>query len=562
MKEETRKKIYKRIMLVFFLLTLTIMIVTTYREVAARYSSSVTKAFPAVAVHLKNRRVPIPEGPESKVYNGLLQTVSVDCPDGAAVSGDFSGTDAGIYEIRLRLEDPAHDCWEDGSTADLVFHWGIYVCRIGGIYYTSVTAAFQSNLSTAEDPVTMLCDYSEEAVNESGNDYYDPAGFTLSSGGTTIYNLGGLVIDGNGTVSSVSSSNNHVEALRNAGTLVVENGDFYAEYTGSLTSGYEVYGLRNDSGNATVNGGSFELEGAALCAEILCVNGGTVTVNGGAFHAENAAPTHGCYVVWIENETALVRINDGTFYAENRAGYSHGYSGYGGRIELCGGRTSIYADTGDSDNIFHAMRRTEIYVSGGTHHIGGSGDLYIGAVTDRGVLSVSGGSFQVRMGNAGNYRVHGFLCEAGTFVMSGGAAEVLSSGSGGTLAAAVINGEMRFAGGGILVSNPNGSLVQGLCCGSGSGTMEMDGLDLEITAANGQAEGFSMPDLSSSMTLRSGNAFLQGKTVVLGNSAKTIQLPNPQNLTVMVRYIDSFRVGGIFSRNPVVTSAVRQTSIP
>ena len=143
----------------------------------------------------------------------------------------MQSSDVGVYPVTFSLKDPRNTRWEDGGTDAYTESWGIYVCHIGGEYFTLVRAAFDTNRSTSEQPIILDCSWTESPINVGGTDFFNLNQKTLTG---SVENRGALTVYG-GKVKQTSAGDAY--ALRNSGTLTVTGGTYDAVCTSSATSG-------------------------------------------------------------------------------------------------------------------------------------------------------------------------------------------------------------------------------------------------------------------------------------------------------------------------------------
>ena len=140
----------------------------------------------------------------------------------------------------------------------------------------------------------------EKVILELGS--YNFLNYSSGCSAIWIQDGGSLTIKGTGTVKLQSSSNeNGPSAINNAGTLVIEGGNFSAEKKGTAA----IY----NSGTLTIDGGTVK---SNVDGSWGITNVGTATINGGTFENVNGNDTTSV----VENNGSLT-INNGTFKSNN-----------------------------------------------------------------------------------------------------------------------------------------------------------------------------------------------------------------------------------------------------
>lgn len=511
-----------------------------------------TKIIPWI---IEKMNIPLPEVHETrKIYSGAEQgpEVILEKADRVTVEG-AAGIAASEYRIRFCLKDDLNTQWSDGTSSPREIPWGIYVCRIGEDYFTSVTRAFGEDRSTDAMPVTMLCNWKEEAVNESGTDCFYMDGYTLTGDGVTITNKGDLTVFGPGTVSASGSGTRNQTPFLNTGTLRINSGNFESRYSGNASGGAEVYGVQNDGGISMINGGTFILEGRTLAAEAICANGGTVNVNGGSFTVTNGSTGHGAHAVWAEGGT--VNVTNGVFNVQNRNGFSRAFAGYSGLISVTGGTTNVTVPSPVSTPLAFAEKVLTIEIRGGEHTISGAGELVFAATKDSGTVRLYGGNMTVRQTSGEDCRVHGILTSGGNAGLYGGVLTVNSIGTADTIGAASSSGSISLDGGTLNVVNSAGAPALGVYVRSGS--VSVGGTEFSVTSEAGTVIGIEKPGLEATARITGGRMLLTGSEVIAGRGAattSTIRLDGEaSSFPVEARYKTTYNVGQFWSRPPSVT---------
>ena len=491
-----------------------------------------------------------------QVYSGTEKGPEITGvnPTFAAVEG-ATGTQAGLYETVITLKDPTNTEWAEGGVAPQKTPWGIYVCRIGEDYFTSVTRAFREERSTGELPITMLCNWAEEAVNESGEDCLYLDGYTLTSERATVTNKGTLTVKGPGTLQAVGARTEHLTPLRNEGNLTVESGVFRSIQLGNATGGAEVYGIENNGGTAVISGGTFVLDGADLAAEAICANAGEVVVNGGEFTVQNRSSGHGSYGIWAEGGT--VTMNAGTFTVENRVGNANAFCGYSGTIRVNGGSTEVKAENGIATALAYGRQHLRIEIGGGTHRITGIGELIFAATNDQSSVLISGGEGILTETASDPYRVHGLLVSGGKIEMTGGHITVESHSTGDLLGSAINAGTLALIGGVLEVSSPGNGALTGVYVDKGD--VRIDGVQILCTSAENTVTGIRVHALPSTVSVGSGSLSLTGRCTTPGGGTGAtdpiVFTGVSTDFPVTMHYTEGYD-GGAFWSAPVTFEAI------
>lgn len=216
-----------------------------------------------------------------------------------------------------------------------------------------------------------------------------------SYAGPGLVNNGTLTIKGNGKIFTTEASAQSRDAIRNYGTLTIENGSF-----GSSKS--RGPGIRN-YGTTTINGGNFTacdnyLNGGFAYAIIN--QGGTMTIN----NAHVSGKMNG---IIASNDGNLI-INNGDFEVTGPESY-YGIYMYNGNVEVNGGtfkksgntRALLYKDT-DSDSL------GTLTINGGFFQkFNPSTTTFINSAFS-GYLEITGGSFSHEI--ASSYLATGYSC--------------------------------------------------------------------------------------------------------------------------------------------------------
>ncbi|GEM_PF-3980745 len=364
------------------------------------------------------RSVPKPSLSErTRIYSGATQAPIVTGLEEGAVTteGMREASAAGVYSVTFSLADPQNTCWEDGGNASFSEEWGVYVCHIGTLYFTSVQAAFETNSSTTAAPVVLDCDWTESPVNAGGTNVFDLNQKTLQG---TVENRGTLTIYG-GTVKRTLSGDAY--ALRNAGTLTVSGGTYEAVSTASATSGKEAWAVYNTGGTAMLSGCTLKASGANTAVCGYQVSGGTVTSSAAVSVTSNAS-THGAYYAYVSGGT--LNVNGGSSTVTNTVGFTYLFQTAGGTVNVSGGtHTGSAAKNG---NAYLATSGT-IRVTGGSSTIT--------AKTDCNAANANGGTITISSGthtalSSGGKEARGLLRSTGQITMSGGTVRAGTSGTG------------------------------------------------------------------------------------------------------------------------------------
>lgn len=351
------------------------------------------------------------------IYSGSSKTPEISGleRDFVNVSGTAQATSAGTYSVSFALADPANTCWEDGENAAFSEAWGIYVCHIGGEYFTSVRGAFDSNRSTSGTPIVMDCNWTESPVNTGGTDFFNLNQKTLTG---TVENRGALTVYGGNVKQTL---NGDAYALRNSGTLTVTGGTYEAVSTASATSGKEAWAVYNTAGTAAISGCTLKASGANTAVCGYQVSGGTVTSSATVNVTSNAS-THGAYYAYVSGGT--LNVNGGTSTVSNTAGFSYLFQAAGGTVNVSSGtHTGTAAKNG---NCYLATSGT-LRVSGGTS--------MVTAKTDCNAANASGGTITVSAGthtalSSGGKEARALLRTTGQLTMTGGTVRAGTSGTG------------------------------------------------------------------------------------------------------------------------------------
>lgn len=505
------------------------------------------------------RSIPIPTATELEhVYTGEVKAPIVSGLDAdyAEVRGTDRTTEAGWHTLRFCLKDAVNTRWENDTTADIPVNWLVGVCRIAETLFPSVTEAFETNLSTRLLPVEMLCHWTENAVNADGTDFFSLNGFSLSSDGVTLDNRGELTFLGSGPVRSEGDGNRNHAAVKNNGTLTVEDGVFTAAYSGNATGGSEVYALWNAAGTLTVSAGTFSANGGPLAADAIYLESGNVTVNGGTFNAVNTGAGHGAYVLWMNGGTAAV--TDGTFSCSAEAGPAIGYLVAGGTLTLGGGTSTVIGGHGQSPSIAGVSGSGLLQITGGDHSMTGNGDAAGLYASDGGTLEISGGTETVRLTGASTLPANGVLVSGGTFSMSGGSVSLSAEVTGGASGIGISSGTAAVTGGTVTVELNGNARAYGV--NSRAGTCTVEHLTMTVQALTGRAYGFIKAN-AGSLEVRTGQFTVSGDYASTGeanSSASPIVTPTANvNCAFAIQYKTSWSAGTNWSNQPYVSSAVQ-----
>lgn len=331
------------------------------------------------------------------------------------LSGTMQASGVGVYPVTFSLKDPRNTRWEDGGTDAYTESWGIYVCHIGGEYFTLVRAAFDTNRSTSEQPIILDCSWTESPINVGGTDFFNLNQKTLTG---SVENRGALTVYG-GKVKQTSAGDAY--ALRNSGTLTVTGGTYEAVCTASATSGKESWAVYNTAGTANLTNCTLNASGTNTAVCGYQISGGTVT-SAAVVNVSSNASTHGAYYAYVSGGT--LNVNGGSSSVQNTAGFTYLFQAAGGMLNVTAGTHSGTA----------AKNGNGFLCTSGTVKAAG-GNTTVTAKTDCNAVNASGGTVSVTSGthtamSSGGKEARGLFRSNGQLTMTGGVVRAGTSGTG------------------------------------------------------------------------------------------------------------------------------------
>ena len=218
-----------------------------------------------------------------------------------------------------------------------------------------------------------------------------------------IVNYGTLVIKGNGTIDTTDA--NGYGAIRNYGTLTIENGTFKGNGLGGGSAVDNQAG-----GTTTINGGTYYASAAVMNRE-----GGTMIINGGDFegvtNANEQYSTNQMFSYAIRNYGDMT-INDGTVHGSMNGGVACDK----GTITINGGYFKV--EKPELNQSFYVLltnksTASKIIVNGGTFEQTNGTDRLLG-----------GFSGMPSWDATADLEANGFTVTGGIFILNGEIVEI------------------------------------------------------------------------------------------------------------------------------------------
>ena len=529
-------------------------------EAAARYRANMEMRLPEISVVIRTLVAGIPEAPADQIYDRTPKEAGITVPEGVIIEGVTEATDAGEYEVTLRLEDPETSEWEDGTKEEKKIRWRILPRPVPIPTASDLEHVYSGEVKRPS--ISGLDDEYAEAVGttETGDAGWHTLAFRLKDPANTKWEDGTIndvpvswlvgVCRISETLypsvteafqTNLSGEDHPVEMLCHwtENAVNADGEDWFSLNGFSLSS--DGVTLENRGTLYLVGGGPVRSEGDGTRDHACVRNYGIVHVNAGEFETNYTGSATGgaeAYALWSTDGTMIVRggtflvnggtlaadgiyaeggditVNGGTFRVEN-AGQGHGaYVLWmdGGRANVMNGNFECCAAL----DMTRGYRVTEgiLVLSGGTTVVtAGSGKAAtIAGVSGSGKVRMTGGTHSVT-GYAGG---SGFSAsDGGTLEISGGTATVRqSAGNGETVDGILVSGgTLAMSGGEITLYSDASAGTSGIGVSSGSAVVTGGTVSVELSGT-ARAYGVNTKDgnctveqLTLSVSALSGRAY-------------------------------------------------------